>query len=438
MQTDLIIIGAGPGGYHTAAYAARQGLSVTIIEKADVGGTCLNQGCIPTKALCHDAEAIEAAKRVCGENVPVDFARISERKRDVVEKLRGDVEMLMTQPGITLVRGNGVLTGTNTVAVGGEEYTAKNIIIATGSRPKTLPIEGIGLPGVLDSTSLLATDTVPNRLCIIGAGVIGLEFASVFRSFGSEVTVVEYMKECLPPYDTDISRRVRKAMEKRGVKFVMQAGVTGISQTDSQLQVNYECKGKPGAVTTDAVLVATGRAANIEGIGIEAAGIKTERGCITVDDNMQTSVPGIYAIGDVNGRCMLAHAAIMQGMRCVNHIAERADNISLEIMPSAVFTNPEAAAVGLTEAQCKDAGIEYTVRKTPYRANGRAVADEADGGLLKLITDGGGKIIGCHVCGLHAADIVQEATALMATGCTSDRLHEITHIHPTIAELLIG
>ena len=190
MQTDLIIIGAGPGGYHTAAYAARQGLSVTIIpggyhtaayaarqglsvtiiEKADVGGTCLNQGCIPTKALCHDAEAIEAAKRVCGENVPVDFTRISERKRDVVEKLRNDVEMLMTQPGITLVRGNGVLTGTNTVAVGGEEYTAKNIITATGSRPKTLPIEGIGLPGVLDSTSLLATDTVPNRLCIIGAG----------------------------------------------------------------------------------------------------------------------------------------------------------------------------------------------------------------------------------------------------------------------------
>lgn len=438
MKTDLLIIGAGPGGYHTAAYAARHGLTVTIVEKADVGGTCLNQGCIPTKALCHDAEAIEAAKRVCGDGVQVDFARISERKRNIVDKLRSDVETLMAQPGITLVRAGGVLTSANTVTAGGTVYTADNIIIATGSRPKLPPIEGIGLPGVLDSTGLLAIDTLPRRLCIIGAGVIGLEFASVFRSFGCEVSVIEYMKECLPPYDADISRRVRKAMEKRRVKFTMQAGVTGISQTGDGLQVNYTCKGKPGTAVADAVLVATGRAANIEGIGLEAVGIRTERGCIAVDDNMQTNVGGVYAIGDVNGRCMLAHAAIMQGMRCVNHILGRADNIRLDIIPSAVFTNPEAAAVGLTESQCKDAGMEYSVRKTPYRANGRAVADEADGGLLKLLTDGDGRLIGCHACGQHAADIVQEATALMNMGCTVGQLNEITHIHPTIAELLMG
>lgn len=438
MKTDLLIIGAGPGGYHTAAYAARHGLTVTIVEKADVGGTCLNQGCIPTKALCHDAAAIEAARKVCGDGVQVDFARISERKRNVVDKLRGDVETLMAQPGITLVRAGGVLTSANTVSAGGEEYIADNIIIATGSCPKMLPIDGIGLLGVLDSTGLLAIDTLPRRLCIIGAGVIGLEFASVFRSFGCEVSVIEYMKECLPPYDADISRRVRKAMEKRRVKFTMQAGVTGISQTGDGLQVNYTCKGKPGTAVADAVLVATGRAANIEGIGLEAVGIRTERGCIAVDDNMQTNVGGVYAIGDVNGRCMLAHAAIMQGMRCVNHILGRADNIRLDIIPSAVFTNPEAAAVGLTESQCKDAGMEYSVRKTPYRANGRAVADEADGGLLKLLTDGDGRLIGCHACGQHAADIVQEATALMNMGCTVGQLNEITHIHPTIAELLMG
>lgn len=438
MKTDLLIIGAGPGGYHTAAYAARHGLTVTIVEKADIGGTCLNQGCIPTKALCHDAEAIEAARRVCGDGVQVDFARISERKRNVVDKLRGDVETLMAQLGITLVRADGVLTSANTVSAGGGEYIADNIIIATGSRPKLPPIDGIGLPGVLDSTGLLAIDTLPRRLCIIGAGVIGLEFASVFRSFGSEVSIIEYMKECLPPYDADISRRVRKAMEKRGVKFTMQAGVTGISQTGDGLQVDYTCKGKPGTAVADAVLVATGRAANIEGIGLEAVGIRTERGCIAVDNNMQTNVGGVYAIGDVNGRCMLAHAAIMQGIRCVNHILGRADNIRLDIMPSAVFTNPEAAAVGLTESQCKDAGMEYAVRKTPYRANGRAVADEADGGLLKLLTDGDGRLIGCHACGLHAADMVQEATALMNMGCTVGQLNEITHIHPTIAELLMG
>lgn len=438
MKTDLLILGSGPGGYHTAAYAARNGLTVTIVEKADVGGTCLNQGCIPTKALCHDAEAIEAARRVCGDDVQVDFAKIYGRKCAVVDKLRGDVETLMSQPGITLVRGSGVFTGNKTVLVGGDEYTADNLIIATGSRPRALSVDGTELPGVLDSTGLLALDTLPGSLCIIGAGVIGLEFASVFRSFGCEVTVVEYMKECLPPYDSDISRRVRKAMEKRGVKFVMQAGVTGIVQVEGKLQVNYVCKGKPGAAIADKVLVATGREANISGIGLETVGVVTDKGCIVVDDNMQTNVSGIYAVGDVNGRCMLAHAAIMQGMRCVNHILGRADNIRLDLMPSAVFTNPEAAAVGLTESQCKDAGMEYAVRKTPYRANGRAVADEADGGLLKLIIGNDGLIVGCHVCGSHAADIVQEVTAIMSMGCTLDRLHDITHIHPTIAELLAG
>lgn len=438
MKTDLLILGSGPGGYHTAAYAARNGLTVTIVEKADVGGTCLNQGCIPTKALCHDAEAIEAARRVCGDDVQVDFAKIYGRKCAVVDKLRGDVETLMSQPGITLVRGRGVLTCNKTVQVDDVEYAADNVIIATGSRPKMLPVEGVGLPGVLDSTGLLALDTFPGSLCIVGAGVIGLEFASVFRSFGCEVTVVEYMKECLPPYDSDISRRVRKAMEKRGVKFVMQAGVAGIVQAEGKLQVNYVCKGKPGAAIADKVLVATGREANISGIGLETVGVVTDKGCIVVDDNMQTNVSGIYAVGDVNGRCMLAHAAIMQGMRCVNHILGRADNIRLDLMPSAVFTNPEAAAVGLTESQCKDAGMEYAVRKTPYRANGRAVADEADGGLLKLITGNDGLIVGCHVCGSHAADIVQEVTAIMSMGCTLDRLHDITHIHPTIAEQLAG
>lgn len=438
MKTDLLILGAGPGGYHTAAYAARHGLTVTIVEKADVGGTCLNQGCIPTKAFCHDAEAIEAARRVCGDDVQVDFAKIYERKCAVVDKLREDVETLMSQPGITLVRGSGVFTGNKTVLVGGDEYTADNLIIATGSRPRALSVDGTELPGVLDSTGLLALDTLPGSLCIIGAGVIGLEFASVFRSFGCEVTVVEYMKECLPPYDSDISRRVRKAMEKRGVRFVMQAGVAGIVQAEGKLQVNYVCKGKPGAAIADKVLVATGREANISGIGLETVGVVTDKGCIVVDDNMQTNVSGIYAVGDVNGRCMLAHAAIMQGMRCVNHILGRADNIRLDLMPSAVFTNPEAAAVGLTESQCKDAGMEYAVRKTPYRANGRAVADEAEGGLLKLITGNDGLIVGCHVCGSHAADIVQEVTAIMSMGCTLDRLHDITHIHPTIAELLAG
>lgn len=433
---SLIIIGAGPGGYHTAVYAARNGLRVTIIERADVGGTCLNCGCIPTKALCHDASAVEAAARVCGARPEVDFARISARKNEVVAKLRQDVETLMTQPDITLVRGEAVFVDSKTVKVGDTEYSADYVIIATGSRPKMLPISGIDLPNVVTSTGLLQTETLPKSLCIVGAGVIGLEFASVFSSFGSDVTVVEYLKECLPPYDSDISRRVRKAMERRGIKFVMQAAVNSISKSGDCLQVNYESKRKEGQVEADVVLVATGRAANIDGMGLEQTGVRTERGCIVVDDNMQTNVDGVYAVGDVNGRCMLAHAALMQGMRSINHILGRTDNISLDVMPFAVFANPEAAAVGLTEAQCREAGMEYSVRKLPYRANGRAVADEADGGLVKLLTDAEGRLIGCHVCGSHAADMVQEASALMSLGCTAGRLYEITHIHPTVTELL--
>lgn len=436
MKSDIIIIGAGPGGYHTAGYAARHGLSVTIIEKADVGGTCLNCGCIPTKALCHDAAAIEAATRICGNRSTVDLNKIATRQREVVAKLRQDVETLLTQKNITLVRGNAQLKDNHTVTVDGDEYSADNIIIATGSRPKMPPIKGTDLPGVVTSTELLATEKLPHSLCIIGAGVIGLEFASVFRSFGCEVTVVEFMKECIPPYDQDISKRVRKAMEKRGIKFTMQAAVSSIEKCDEGLKVNYECKGKAGETTADTVLIATGRAANTEDIGIENINITTERGCIVVNDNMQTNIENVYAVGDVNGRCMLAHAAIMQGILCVNHILGRTDDINLDIMPSAVFSNPEAAAVGLTEAQCKEAGFEYSVKKTPFRANGRAVADEADGGLIKLITRSDGTIAGCHVCGSHAADIVQEAAAIMSLGCTAARLHDITHIHPTIAELL--
>lgn len=436
METDLIIIGSGPGGYHTAGYAAEHGLRVVIIEEKHAGGTCLNSGCIPTKTFCHEAETIETVSGYLGHRPEVDFAGIVSRKRQVVEQLRNGVETLLSAPGITLVRGHATLKDAHTVAVGGVEYTARNMIIATGSKAKMPPIEGIGEEGVVTSDGLLDIEEVPRRLCIVGAGVIGMEFASVFNSFGSEVTVVEFLKECLPAFDSDIAKRLRKSLERRGVRLCMQSAVKSIHRGTDGLLVDFEQKKKPVQAIADVVLIATGRAANTESLCLEAAGISCGKGGITVDDDMQTSVSGVYAIGDVNGRMMLAHAASAQGMRAVNHILGKEDRIRLDIMPAAVFTSPEAAAVGLTEDACKAGGIEYNVRKSFYRANGKALASNADEGLLKLITATDGRIIGCHAYGAHASDIIQETTVIMNFDGTAADLRDIIHTHPTLEEIL--
>lgn len=436
MKTDLIIIGSGPGGYHTAVYAAKNGLNVTVIEKAHAGGTCLNCGCIPTKAFCHDADKIETVTEYLGQHPEVDFSRIAARKNSVIEQLRDSVEALMGMPGITFVRGRARLKNAKTIEVNGEEYTADNIIIATGSHAKLLPIEGIDCEGVMTSTELLDVAAVPARLCIIGAGVIGMEFASVFRSFGSEVTVVEFLKECLPVLDSDIAKRVRKSIEKRGVEFFMQAGVKKIERSGQTLTVTFERKGKETTVDADAVLVATGREANISDLGLDSAGVKFDRNGIHVDDNMQTNVKGIYAVGDVNGRIMLAHAAYAQGIRAVNNMLGKNDELRFDIMPSAVFTNPEAACIGLSEDYCKANGLNFVVHKSFYRSNGKALASDAADGMVKLLADENGLITGCHAYGAHSSDIIQEVTAIMNYHGSVNDLHNIIHTHPTLSEVL--
>ncbi len=436
MKTNLIIIGSGPGGYHTAVYAAKHGMSVVVIEKSHAGGTCLNRGCIPTKAFCHEAEVIETVKAYTKAQPDIDFAAIKSRKQGIVEQLRGSVEALMAMPGITFVRGEARFKDSKTVCVGTEEYTADHIIIASGSHSRMPNVVGLDNDGVVTSTELLDIEAVPKRLCIIGAGVIGMEFASVFRSFGSEVTVLEYLKECLPMLSSDIAKRLRKSLEQRGISFNMQAAVKSVEKTDTGLVVNYERKGKAQHVEADVVLVATGRGANVEGLGLDAAGVEYDAKGIKVDDDLQTNVPGIYAVGDVNGRIMLAHAAYAQGMKCVDKIIGKEDKIQLGIMPSAIFTNPEAACVGLTEDQCDAKGIDYKSLKSFYRANGKALAVDATDGMVKLLTDASGKIIGCHVYGAHASDLVQEVTAIMNYGGTVDDLRDIIHTHPTLEEIL--
>ncbi len=320
--TDLIIIGAGPGGYHTAGYAAKHGLQVVIIEKGELGGTCLNVGCIPTKSFAHDADLYRNPLVPKSEN-GIDFKPILERKNQVVAQLVSGIATLLSQPGITLVKGEAHFVNAHTVEVEGEQYTAENLVIATGSQSKILPFmhdnPHIG-SNVMTSTELLNIDFVPRRLCIIGAGVIGMEFASAFQTFGSEVTVVEFLKECLPPIDADIAKRMRKALEKRGIKFYMQSGVQHIrtvpgAEGRDTAVVTFERKGQRVDLEADVVLVATGRGAYMDHLNLEAAGVAYDRKGITVDDNMQTNVPGVYAIGDVNGRIQLAHAAEAQGLR---------------------------------------------------------------------------------------------------------------------------
>lgn len=438
MTADLIIIGSGPGGYPAAELAAKEGLQVVIIEDREAGGTCLNRGCIPTKALCRNAEIIDTLREadtfgLAELGYKLDFGRVMARQREVVEQLRGGVEFILSQPGITFVHGKARFTAAKTVAVGDEEYTADNIIIATGSSPKLPPIPGIVPGDVLTSDDLLRIDHVPARLCIVGAGVIGMEFASVFSSLGSEVTVVEYLKECLPMIDSDVAGRLRKALGKKGVKFFMQSAVTAAANG----QVTFERKGKQQTVEADAILIATGRKPNTEGLGLDVVGVEHDGKGIKADDCMRTNVPGIYAIGDVNGRCMLAHAATMQGMKAVNAILGRpTDGIRLDIMPSAVFTNPEAASVGMSEDQCKEQGMDYRCARSLYRANGKAVAMNETEGLLKLLADSTGRIIGCHAYGAHAADMVQEVSALMCRDTTVAQLRDMVHIHPTVNEMV--
>lgn len=427
---ELIIIGSGPGGYRTAAYAARKGLHVTIFEDKEAGGTCLNCGCIPTKTLCHEAEIADILKDKGIDTV--DFSAIMARKNSVIEQLRSGVETVLQGENISFVRAHAAFKDASTVVANGQEYTADRIIIATGSHAKMLPIEGIDQPNVMTSTELLNITEVPKRLCIVGAGVIGMEMASVFNSLGSEVTVIEFLKECLPMVDSDIAKRLRQTIAKRGVNFFMQSGVKRIDGNT----VFFERKGKEEQVEADIILIATGRGANVENLGLENTGVNFSPRGIEVDENMQTNIPHIYAIGDVNARMMLAHAATFQGMKAVNHMLGIDDEINLDIMPAAIFTKPEAACVGLSEDQCKEKGMTYFCKKGFYRANGKALAMDETDGLLKLITDEKGLILGCHVFGAHAADIVQEVSVLMCKHTNVHELAQMVHIHPTLSEIL--
>ena len=462
----IIIIGAGPGGYETALVAAKRGVEAVLIEAGPVGGTCLNEGCIPTKAFCKNAEVLDGLREaeafgVTGLSYGFDFKAVAARKNTVVEQLRGGVEGLLGHKNITLVRGKASFKDAHTVTVipgfssvipsdadeSPQEYTADFIIIATGSVSASLPIPGADLPGILTSREILDIEEVPQRLCVIGGGVIGLEFASIFRSFGSEVTVVEYCKDILPRFDTDLAKRLKQSLGKRGIEINTQAQVTSITENSGEYNVTFTRKGKEEIVVADKVLMAVGRKANVASLNLADAGIEfTPRG-IVVNDVMQTNIPHIYAVGDINGKMMLAHAATFQGIVALDHIMGVENNIDLSVMPAAVFTSPEAASVGKTEDECKEAGIPVRCLKSFFRANGKAVTMGETDGFCKIVVaaepkEGAespyepGRVLGCHLYGPHASDIVQEACAMITRKATLKEFQDVIHTHPTLTEVL--
>lgn len=443
MNHDLIIIGAGPGGYQAAAYAAHNGLSVLIVEQAQLGGTCLNVGCIPTKTLCRNAEVVELLRDaqqygITHQPFSIDFQAMQQRKEDVITTLRNGIQTILQHPGIQVLQGKATFVDDHTIAVGDEQFSAPNIIIATGSVSKSLPVPGIDQPNVLSSTSLLDIDALPTSLVVVGAGVIGMEMASVFAALGTKVSVIEFLPECLPALDDEVARRLRQVISRRlNIDFYMQTALKAIEGNT----VIATRKGKDVSIEAQYVLIATGRQANTQGLQLENTSIAHSPKGIEVDDHLMTSVNGVYAIGDVNGRAMLAHAAHMQARRAVNHILKRSDTIRLDVMPGAIFTHPEAASVGPTEKQLVADGVPFVCKKVHYRANGKALADNQTDGLLKLIAsdadaNGDQRILACHVCGAHAADIVQEVAALICRDTTVQQLADITHIHPTVNEIL--
>lgn len=423
----LLIIGGGPGGYETAVEAAKRGLEVTLITEGPLGGTCLNEGCIPTKTFCHYAELIEQNNKA-GLDCKPSFAAAAQRKQAVIEQLRGGIDMLLKN--VQVVHGKAQFKDSKTVVCEGQEYTADKIIIATGSVSASLPIPGAD--SCLTSKEILDFTEVPESLCVIGGGVIGLEFASIFRSFGSEVTVLEYCPNILPRFDVDLAKRLKQSLSKRGIGIEVQAQVTRIDDNT----VTYLKKDKEFTVQANMVLMAVGRRPNVESLNLEAAGIDYTRKGITVNDSFETSVPGIYAVGDVIGGIMLAHAATYQGLHALNVICGRQDSIRFDLIPAAVFTIPEVATIGLTEEQCKEQNLQVRCLKSFYRANGKAVSMDETDGYCKLIVSENGVILGAHLMGAHASDLIHEIAAVMNINGTLEQLRYVIHAHPTLSEVL--
>ena len=446
MAKKVVVIGGGPGGYVAAIRAAQLGAETYLVEKENLGGTCLNVGCIPTKALLHTAELYHAVKHgdrigLIGDSVQLDWKALMNRKNSVVRRLVGGVAGLLKANGVTVYKGMAELTGPGEVRVHGDKATtlsADAVILSTGSVPVKLNFPGADLPGVVDSTGVLSLAKLPESIAIIGGGVIGVEFAALYAALGSKVSVVELLPEILPGIDSELARNLKQSLTKTGVSFLNGAKLESISQASGGLSAKVLLGTETKEIAAEIVLVAVGRRAYTDGAGLEAAGVKLERGKVVVDEHYQTNLPGVYAIGDCNGITMLAHAASHQGIAAVEHaLGHGAAGHGQPIVPACVYTHPEVAAVGITEDKAKELGIAYKKGVFPLAGNGKSMIDEGEGGFVKILAGAKyGEILGVHMIGPRATEIIGEATLAMRLEATVDELVSTIHAHPTVSESL--
>ena len=436
----LLVIGAGPGGYEAALRAAKLGIRTAVVENRDVGGTCLNRGCIPTKSLLHAAE-IATGLEMGGEwgiaagNLSVDFAAVHRKKTEVTEKLRAGVEGLLKQKKVDILRGTGTILAPGRAAVDGVEYGADHILIATGSVPARPPIPG--LEHAVTSDDVLAPqERVYRSLVIIGGGVIGVELACVYQAMGCQVTIVEAMDRILPNMDREICQNMTMIFKRRGVAVHTGCMVSSVEKDpDGGLVVRYTCKDQPGEARGEAVLCAIGRRPNTEGLFGEGFSVDMERGRILVDGKFQTSAPGVYAIGDVSSKVQLAHVAAAQGIACVERLAGREPLTDVNCVPSCIYTSPEIASIGITADEAKAAGRAVKVGKALMSANGKTVIAAGERGFIKIVADAStGVVLGAQLMCERATDMLSELTAAVVNGLTAQQLARVMRPHPTFEE----
>lgn len=440
---DLIIIGGGPGGYVAAIRACQLGMSVVLAEKDTMGGTCLNRGCIPTKAYYQNAVVLSSIRSSQNFNIQVDKVSFDmdgarQRKNGIVQKLVASVDKLLQANRVKIIKGSATLLDNNTILVNGEKVQGRNLLIATGSEPASLPLPGFKLGGVLSSDQLLDLDRVPQRLAIIGGGVVGLEFACIFNAFGSKVTVFEYMPELLNRMDHELGKRLRVFLKKQRIIVHTSAAVEKIEALGEAWQVT--AAGKKGLITAqaDAILAAGGRKACTEGLNLDSLGIAMdENDFIQVDSHFATNVSGIYAIGDVIGGPMLAHVASEEGIAAVENMTGQNQVVDYQAVPACVFTIPEIASVGLSEETAKSQGIKFRSGKFQFGANGKALAMGETDGVVKVLADQEDVIIGMHIIGPHASDLIMEGTMMVKNRMRVGDIVGTIHPHPTLSEAVM-